>query len=39
MTLLRGQTEYQNLLANYPRVEALLSQADSLLAARRAFGI
>lgn len=39
MTLLRGQTERQNLLANYPRVEALLNEADSLLAARRAFGI
>ena len=39
MTSLKQQTERQNLLSNYPRVEALLAEADSLMAARRALGL
>ena len=39
MTSLKQQTERQNLLSNYPRVEALLTEADSLMTARRALGL
>lgn len=39
MTSLKQQTERQNLLSNYPRVEALLAEADSLMTARRALGL
>lgn len=39
MTALKQQTERQNLLSNYPRVEALLAEADSLMNARRALGL
>ena len=39
MTALKREAERQNLLSNYPRMEALLAEADSLMTARKALGL